>query len=87
MARFAYLVLVLFAHPALETSRINRRLAEAPQSLEGVTLRDLYEVYPDFDVDVEAEQASLLEHDVVVFQHPLYWYSAPPLLKQWQDLV
>jgi glutathione-regulated potassium-efflux system ancillary protein KefG len=24
---------------------------------------------------------------VVVWQHPLYWYSVPPLLKQWMDLV
>ena len=53
----------------------------------GVSLRDLYELYPDSDVDVGAEQRALVEHDVIVFQHPLYWYSVPPLLKQWQDLV
>jgi glutathione-regulated potassium-efflux system ancillary protein KefG len=80
-------ILVLFAHPALERSRVQTRLLEAPRTVEGVSLRDLYELYPDFDVDVDAEQAALLEHDVVVFQHPLHWYSAPPLVKQWQDLV
>jgi glutathione-regulated potassium-efflux system ancillary protein KefG len=80
-------ILVLFAHPALEKSRINRRLASAVDSLPGVTLHDLYEAYPDFDVDVRREQELLTEHDVVVLQHPFFWYSVPPLLKQWIDLV
>lgn len=78
-------VLVLFAHPRLERSRANARLlAHVPGN---VTFHDLYECYPDFDVDVAAEQARLLAHDVVVWHHPLYWYSAPPLVKQWIDLV
>jgi hypothetical protein len=33
------------------------------------------------------QQTLLTSHDVAVFQHPLYWYSVPPLLKQWMDLV
>lgn len=80
-------VLVLFAHPALEHSRVQRRLLEAPSGLAGVRVRDLYELYPDLDVDVGVEQSILGEHDAVLFQHPFYWYSAPPLVKQWQDLV
>lgn len=50
-------------------------------------MRDLYELYPDFNINTAAEQEALLAHDVVVFHHPLYWYSAPPLMKQWIDLV
>ena len=80
-------ILVLFAHPALEKSRINRRLAAAVASLPDVTFHDLYEAYPDFDVDVQREQALLKGHDVIVLQHPFFWYSVPPLLKQWIDLV
>ena len=80
-------VLVVFAHPALEKSRVNRRLAAAVQALDGVTFHDLYEAYPDFDVDIRHEQALLEAHDVVVLQHPFFWYSVPPLLKQWIDLV
>ncbi len=80
-------VLVLFAHPALQKSRVNRRLAAAAAAVPGVTLHDLYEAYPDFHVDVPREQALLLAHDAVVFQHPFYWYSCPALLKEWQDLV
>ena len=80
-------VLVQFSHPALERSRVHRRLIEAPQDTDGVTFRDLYELYPRFEIDVRAEQQALAEHDVVIFQHPMYWYSAPPLLRQGQDLV
>jgi glutathione-regulated potassium-efflux system ancillary protein KefG len=80
-------VLVLFAHPVLERSRVNRRLADAIRGLEGVTFRDLYELYPNFSIDVQAEQEQLLAHDVIVFQHPFYWYSCPAILKEWQDLV
>jgi glutathione-regulated potassium-efflux system ancillary protein KefG len=80
-------ILVLLAHPALEKSRINRRLAAAVSSLPSVTVHDLYEAYPDFDIEVRREQALLTEHDVVVLQHPFFWYSVPPLLKQWIDLV
>jgi glutathione-regulated potassium-efflux system ancillary protein KefG len=80
-------VLVLFAHPALEKSRVHRRLVERVRGLSGVTLHDLYEAYPDFDVDVKREQELLLAHDVVVLQHPFYWYGTPALVKQWEDLV
>jgi glutathione-regulated potassium-efflux system ancillary protein KefG len=80
-------ILVLFAHPVLERSRVNKRLVESIEKLEGVTIHDLYEEYPTLGIDVKREQALLVEHDVVLFQHPFYWYSAPSILKEWQDLV
>jgi len=80
-------VLLLFAHPAFARSRANRALLSAARGVEGVTIHDLYEAYPDFDVDVAAEQALLEAHDVVVVQHPFFWYSTPALVKQWEDLV
>jgi len=80
-------VLVILAHPALERSRVNRRLAAEAREVAGVTFHDLYEAYPDFDVDVRREQQLLGGHDVAVLQHPFYWYSTPALVKQWEDLV
>lgn len=80
-------VLILFVHPALEKSKAGRALGRAVRGLDGVTFRDLYEEYPDFAIDVQSEQQLLLEHDVIVFQHPFYWYSSPALLKEWQDQV
>lgn len=80
-------ILILFAHPALQKSRVNRILIEVVRDREGVTFNDLYEEYPEFDIDVAREQDLLLAHDVVVFQHPFFWYSTPAMLKEWQDLV
>lgn len=80
-------VLILYAHPAPQKSRVNRQLAAAVRDLPGVTFHDLYETYPDHVLDVGREQRLLLEHDVILLQHPLYWYSVPSLLKEWCDLV
>jgi glutathione-regulated potassium-efflux system ancillary protein KefG len=80
-------ILVLFAHPAIRKSRVNKRLLEAVRDLDGVTVNQLYESYPDLDIDIEREHELLSDHDVVVLQHPFYWYSTPSILKEWQDLV
>lgn len=80
-------VLILFAHPVLEKSRIHVRLIRHLHALNGITFHDLYEAYPDFDINVQKEQRLLLEHDIIIWQHPFYWYSAPAMIKQWQDLV
>jgi glutathione-regulated potassium-efflux system ancillary protein KefG len=80
-------VLILFAHPALQKSRMNRELVAAARDLPGVTFHDLCECYPDLHINTRAEQALLTEHDVIVFQHPFYWYSCPAILKEWLDLV
>ena len=80
-------ILILFAHPALEKSRVNRCLIESVKGLDLVTIHDLYEVYPDFHINVKFEQDLLVAHDIIVFQHPFYWYSSPAILKEWQDLV
>ena len=80
-------ILILFAHPVLEKSRVHAKLVRAVKNVRGVTFHDLYESYPDFDIDVDEEKALLLAHDIIILQHPFYWYSAPPLIKQWLDLV
>ncbi|MBO9202881.1 MULTISPECIES: NAD(P)H-dependent oxidoreductase [Niastella] len=80
-------ILIIFAHPVLEKSRVHKRLLHHIPHLDGITVNDLYENYPDFDIDVTREQQLLLAHDIIIWQHPLYWYSAPAMLKQWQDLV
>jgi len=80
-------VLVLFAHPSFHRSRVHRALVRAVRAVDGVTFHDLYDAYPDFDVDVAHEQELLESHEYIVLQHPFYWYSTPALVKQWLDLV
>ena len=80
-------ILVLFAHPAIHRSIVNRRLKSIYFEFDNIKFRDLYDIYPEFMIDVDLEQQLLIEHDLIIFHHPMYWYSAPPILKQWQDLV
>lgn len=80
-------ILVLFCHPKYESSRVNIALINHIYNKEHVTVHDLYEHYPDFHIDVAAEKELLLKHDVIIWHHPFYWYSCPPLMKQWIDLV
>lgn len=80
-------ILIIFAHPALEKSRVHYGLANALLPRRLVTWHDLYETYPDFDIDINREQKLLLKHDLIIFQHPFYWYSMPGLLKDYFDLV
>lgn len=80
-------LLIVFAHPAYEKSRINKALINQVSNLAHVTVHDIYEEYPDFDIDSEREKTMLLKHDIIILHHPFYWYSLPPLLKQWIDLV
>ncbi|WP_209402374.1 NAD(P)H-dependent oxidoreductase [Pseudozobellia sp. WGM2] len=80
-------ILILFAHPKFEQSRTNKHLVQQLETLEGVTFHDLYESYPDFHINISFEKELLAQHDILVWHHPLYWYSCPPLMKQWIDLV
>jgi len=80
-------VLILFAHPRFEMSRVNRALLKDLWQLKGVTIHDLYEIYPDFNIDVEREKGLLTAHPVIIWHHPFYMYGAPALLKQWIDMV
>ena len=50
-------------------------------------IRSLHDLYPGYAIDVEAEQRAPSACSIVVWQHPLYWYTAPALLKHWFEQV
>jgi glutathione-regulated potassium-efflux system ancillary protein KefF len=81
------LTLVLHAHPYPGRSRGCAALVSAVRDLPGVDVRTLYELYPDFDVDVAVELQALRAADRVVWLAPLYWYSVPALLHVWFEKV
>lgn len=80
-------VLVLYAHSSPHFSRVNRKLAQAARGMDHVHLHDLYETYPDFFIDVPAEQARAEAADMIVLLHPFQWYGMPALMKEWLDVV
>jgi glutathione-regulated potassium-efflux system ancillary protein KefF len=80
-------IYLLAAHPNWAESRVNRQLLDEASAVGRVTVRDLYGAYPDYDIDVAAEQAAVAAADLVVLLHPIQWYSMPALQKLWLDEV
>ncbi len=82
-------ILILLAHPELAHSRVASTLQAAAKNLQTprIECRDLYRLYPDYNIDVAAEQAALSEAQLLVWLHPLHWYGMPALLKLWVDEV
>jgi glutathione-regulated potassium-efflux system ancillary protein KefF len=81
------MILIVHAHPYAHHSRAGKALLAAVRGLPEVAVRDLYELYPDFYIDVAAEQAALSAARTIVWQHPLYWYHAPALMVLWLEKV
>ena len=80
-------IYVLAAHPNWRESRVNRQLFDEARGLPGVRAQDLYGRYPDYDIDVAAEQANVEAAQLLVLLHPIQWYSMPALMKLWLDEV
>ena len=83
MARIA----LIYAHPYPNRSRAGRSLLASVSGLGEVKVRSLYERYPDFSIDVATEQALISAADLIVWQHPIYWYGPPPLMSLWFEKV
>jgi glutathione-regulated potassium-efflux system ancillary protein KefF len=80
-------IYLIAAHPDWRSSRVTRRLLTAAEQQDGVRANDLYSSYPDYAIDVGAEQGRLAQAELVVLMFPLHWYSMPALLKLWLDEV
>ncbi|MBJ9991670.1 MULTISPECIES: NAD(P)H-dependent oxidoreductase [Paenibacillus] len=79
--------MVIVSHPDLSKSRANHALLEALPKHTDIHVRDLYQEYPDWQIDADREKQLLLAYDRIILQFPFYWYSSPPLLKKWFDDV
>jgi glutathione-regulated potassium-efflux system ancillary protein KefF len=80
-------IYVLAAHPNWRESRVTRQLFDEARGLPGVQVQDLYGTYPDYDIDIAAEQASAEAAQLLVLLHPIQWYAMPALMKLWFDEV
>ncbi len=80
-------VIVIVGHPNIKASYANKHIINLLSQEKNVELRILSDLYPDFNINVEAEQSALLIADIIIFQYPLYWYNVPPILKLWIDEV
>ncbi|MDN3707241.1 NAD(P)H-dependent oxidoreductase [Myroides ceti] len=80
--------LIILAHPTYDKSFANKIIIEElKNSNSDIEIRNIHELYPDYNIDVKAEQQALLRHKTIVFQYPFYWYNMPAILKHWFDVV
>jgi len=79
--------LVIMAHTNPNDSVVNNKIKHALQDEQNVLYKDIKSLYRDFNFDVKKEQEDLLSVDKIIFQFPLYWFTAPSVLKQWVDDV
>jgi glutathione-regulated potassium-efflux system ancillary protein KefF len=80
-------IAVIHAHPYPARSRACAALLAAVRDLPNVEVRQLYSMYPEFDIDAAAERGAIGRATALVLLHPLYWYATPALLKHWLDMV
>ena len=81
--------LVVSGHTDIDGGSVANRaiLAELARLLPGAVIDRLDALYPDYRIDVAAEQAKLVAAGVVVLQYPVFWYGVPSLLKKWMEDV
>lgn len=79
--------LVIVSHPDLMNSASQQYFLSSLKGQYEVTVHHLESRYLDGKIDVAYEQNLLRQNDRIIFQFPFYWYSSPPLLKHWQDVV
>ena len=78
---------ILVAHPELAKSKANQALLNGVKEMPDTEIVDLMSLAVAGRFDVAAELEALRRTDVLVWQFPLYWYSAPGILREWQDQV
>ena len=82
------MALIILGHPNFEQSLANKSIInELKKSDLNLEIRDIYNLYPDYNIDVKTEQQALLRHQTIIFQYPIYWYNVPAILKHWFDTV
>lgn len=81
------MITVIYAHPYSKQSRMGKAMQNALHNLPHVHSRNLYELYPDFSIDIEAEQAHLLKSSTIILQHPLFWFHCPAMMTHWFEKV
>ena len=74
--------LLVVGHPRLGESTTQQFLKAAAGECSNVTWHEL-----QLPFEVTQEQALIQQHDRIIVQFPLYWYSAPAVVRQWFDEV
>ncbi len=79
-------ILIVSGHTDLNESVANKTiLEEIANKLPKAEVDNLDKLYPDYKIDVKAEQEKLVKADVIVLQFPIFWYSMPSIMSKWME--
>ena len=82
------MALIILGHPNIEQSVANKTIIENVQTnMPDIEIRNIHQLYPNYQINVQEEQAALLRHNLIVLQYPMYWFNMPAILKIWFDEV
>ncbi|MGP4771038.1 NAD(P)H-dependent oxidoreductase [Acinetobacter sp. PFS20] len=82
------MALLILAHPYYAQSIANKTIVnELIKTYPDLEVRDIFQLYPDYKINVIAEQEALLRHDTIILQYPMFWFNMPAILKLWFDEV
>jgi putative NADPH-quinone reductase len=81
------MISLLYAHPYAHHARMEQMILSAVQHWPGLELRELYQLYPDFYIDVALEQKMLLHSEAIILLYPMQWGLPPALLVQYLHKV
>ncbi|WP_300369818.1 NAD(P)H-dependent oxidoreductase [Brachyspira sp.] len=83
-------ILLIFAHSHWKDSKVNSKLLQSIKDFDNVTIHNLSDIYNENKIskdNIKDEIELLKKSDKIIFQFPLYWFSTPSILKEWQDTV
>ncbi|RDU73756.1 flavodoxin family protein [Helicobacter aurati] len=79
--------LIIFAHTFWADSKVNKALLKEVENIPTITIHNLTTTYPQGNIDIQKEIELLQKPEKIIFQFPLFWYSTPSLMKEWEDRV
>lgn len=80
-------ILIVSGHTNTTSDSVANKtiMEQVENALPGSRSVYLDRLYPDFRIDVKAEQENLLWADIIVLQFPVYWFSMPSLMHRWME--
>ncbi len=77
-------ILIVAGHTYPQTSIANNAIITLlKEKYPEARVDNLIELYPDFQIDVKAEQEKLDWADIVIIQTPLFWFSMTSMVQRW----
>lgn len=81
-------IVVIDGHPDCAKSIANKAVLEEFKNLvPEAEIAHLSELYPECQIDANKEQQRLAPAEMIIFEYPLWWYSAPSLLHRYLEQV